>query len=745
MDCFRDFWSEALARRLTGCNWAYEVIEGMEAKLGSEFIETLENSGRESLLQQRSGLSPTSNGAETENVHFETIPLDDSDDRKFTHLAPSTAVMYGKYKDRTQQKVLQEAHEAPSAPRPKIIVIDLAWDPEDPLLPKKSTFLTRDCEILNKARLTSKTIKRNHQNKAYNEETNPYLKPYSEKTQVENVREISSRANSVHHGAACVGVLRVSSKGQLRERIVEPYDNESDDEAPLWNLSPRADILLLPLREYDIEVFANYSYFFKIISEAPLDAETKRIAEKEYIHKVLVEAMTEDKLCSVFNMQKLFLEKLNFIFSKFPDLVSDPESHDADLDETLTTHLFKVLNPHFEESGLVKTLSIVEDAAAPRDTDSASKPVKYIGRGDTLVMPLQVNFWRKKVQDSQANKEVSVADEKNAEYFFVNSAEFDTTSVRSIDLPVIVYKKVEHAVKNLTEHRKISVIVSAGNSHLDLGQIDIEAVDEYLPTKRFPNRPANSAIGDALKRHEDIVNDTSRRLFQGRGCHCGAILVGSGVAKLTEYWANPLNKANSNEAERVKEHHHRLNTEGDADDFANYGLCIDASGRGSAKSLIQKFENKDHGDTVVAMTSYHHWDGASIAAMIVAACLANVQHIRVLGDYFRILQRAQASNNLKNAEEAGKDGATIERLKAELNRLAKPVYPLKPYEARAHIQQWRSNEAYGHPFLEDLMGAPPDIKAWFEGAGHVEDLDEFAKSGRERIKLKRLAERAAAE
>ncbi|MEP5624761.1 MAG: hypothetical protein ABJP82_19510, partial [Hyphomicrobiales bacterium] len=138
--------------------------------------------------------------------------------------------------------------------------------------------------------------------------------------------------------------------------------------------------------------------------------------------------------------------------------------------------------------------------------------------------------------------------------------------------------------------------------------------------------------------------------------------------------------------------------------FANYGLCIDASGRGSIKDLLN-IQNR-----IVDNATYEHWKGASIASMIAAACLANIQHIRMLKD-FNFLA-ALASNNEK------------------AKPLGEIMYPLKPYEARAHIQQWRSTEVYSIECIEDMMGAPPDIKAWLEGSCAIDSLQIYADKGK---------------
>jgi len=127
---------------------------------------------------------------------------------------------------------------------------------------------------------------------------------------------------------------------------------------------------------------------------------------------------------------------------------------------------------------------------------------------------------------------------------------------------------------------------------------------------------------------------------------------------------------------------------------ANYGRCVDAYGRGSTKDI------DEHQNTMVAKEIYEHWHGASIASVVAASCIANVQHIRMLNDYINAIVCSPPNNNV--------------------------VGPYKPFEIRAHIRQWNSLDCWRYDCLEDLIGPPPDIRAWFQGVCLVEELADFA-------------------
>ena len=86
--------------------------------------------------------------------------------------------------------------------------------------------------------------------------------------------------------------------------------------------------------------------------------------------------------------------------------------------------------------------------------------------------------------------------------------------------------------------------------------------------------------------------------------------------------------------------------------------------------------------------------------MIAAACLANVQHIRMLSDYLELIN------------------GTGEPL----------IYPLK---ARAHFRQWHSYYCFEYDCcVKDLIGPPPDIEAWFEVSCNFYKLLEHADLGK---------------
>lgn len=374
--------------------------------------------------------------------------------------------------------------------------------------------------------------------------------------------------------------------------------------------------------------------------------------------------------------------------------------------------LLAALSNAFNEAGLAATLALLHEAAEQEDCK--------IGRGDTVVVPMEFQLWNKNTADNLFDALHHTKSQQTADSFLIERpAEQHPDDNRrkpedfnNIDLPVIAFRAVEEEVRKLTCTFKISVIVSGGNSHLDLGQICLQKLDDYLPTKRFSNLP-----NDKTDR-EEFVARQRHRMFEARGTYCGAIIVGSGIARLAEYWLDPLFQRFNDDDKvdrnvRVKAHadalansvSNGLEVQDHRDLFPNFGLSVDVSGRASATEIAHI------SDKVVPEATYFHWAGASIASMVAAACLANVQHIRMLSD---LINKLDFIAGMTSTE-------------------PKLLLPLKPFEARAHFRQWRSNDSYLYDCLEDLMGAPPDIKAWFEGSCYFDVLIPFQKKGAAKI------------
>jgi hypothetical protein len=106
----------------------------------------------------------------------------------------------------------------------------------------------------------------------------------------------------------------------------------------------------------------------------------------------------------------------------------------------------------------------------------------------------------------------------------------------------------------------------------------------------------------------------------------------------------------------------------------NYGDCVDVYGR--CRLTIPAPSSLEKGGEL-----YEHWQGSTIASVVATALLANVQQIRFASPQTKL--------------------------------------PLKPYEARAHLRQWRSRSFDGYECVDDLTGPPPDIRDWLFGTGFM--------------------------
>jgi len=733
-----------LAKRITGCGWAYEVIEGLDDAIHKHF----------------NGSTCSLRESETTLENRSKKPLDtpmSSRVGSFDHLAPAAQCLYSKYKEDGPQEFFQYAKSGKHTPRAKVIVVDMAWDFEDPIMPSNASFLTRECETINNIRSFP------WPNRHTGQETNPLLikrdtKIYDPETG-EQV-EISGR-RQIEHGAACVAALRISDRTPEQRKMIRGYrsdpNREDTKEANLWNLSPRADIILLPIRRHarieqttyqralkqaletnfiDEDEYAAFQddWSYRLLSKAVERDESRTVAGLiESAFEVLEEGIQKELDSGGGASNELICEPLvALVFQRLHENKYDYEGDPiSGLGTSMLDNVRKLISSlltAFEEAGLAETLKLISKAA------SGDHP--KIGRGDTVVVPQQIEIWNRAVghelQDvlHHPNAKLSASDFLKDQPLAQPTTAAETPEtldstyrhqaadrIKCIELPVIAYKAVEKAIETLTCEHRVSVIISGGNSHIDLGQVCIQKLDKYLPTERFDQLPTDKA------ERREYINRQRRRLFETRGCYCGAIIVGSGVVGLARYWLDPLSdrfcfdqggdQKEGYKRMRVENHHFWLNQSIDAESttkthrnqFANYGLPINVSGRGSATEIFHS-KNKVVGDK-----TYHHWFGASIASMVAAACLSNVQQVRQMKDYLNKLEFA--------------DGILDEKRKT--------LFPLKPFEARAHFEQWRSNDCFRYDCLEDLMGAPPDIRAWFEGSCYFDTLKPYRDHGVKRI------------
>ncbi|WP_461427695.1 hypothetical protein [Gymnodinialimonas sp.] len=146
-----------------------------------------------------------------------------------------------------------------------------------------------------------------------------------------------------------------------------------------------------------------------------------------------------------------------------------------------------------------------------------------------------------------------------------------TGIVKSFDFPIAQFSSVRQRIAKLTTDHSISVILSAGNSGLDLSHGD-------LPL--FFGTIADSSI------------------YRNRGIACGAVITGADL-----------------------KHSSRATTRA-----VNTGKCIDASGRYELDNA-EKFTHRELKHLA------NHWSLSSGASMVVAACLASIQQYRINTGY----------------------------------------------------------------------------------------------------------------
>lgn len=698
-----------MAKKITGCDWSYEVIEGMDAKLEEYFPEA--QGQRKSFFAPRSGRDDNNKPVEIK--------------QNFSHLARSAAGHTRELKRDKNLQLYKRAKLEKIARRPKIIVLDLAWNlKNDPLMPKKVSFLTKNCRRINNKRCKS------WGELPYDKEVTPIdgVEERDNNELLNRVYENKEWTRKLDHGTACVGALRISNED------AHGVSNDANlkliwgtgQEPMLWNLSSRADIILLPLREHAPISKKAFKDSFRLVKEnaAKLGFDNPDMYRSDEILSLLNTASKQDTFCNQYHL-KLKLDKL--LDEKFGE--------NGLKIEKISKSIINIYESALTEAGYKETLQVLLDA---------SENAKYIGRGDTLVAPMHIGLCK----ENKKKDKGSLLDQIFRPKDFIDRPMTiahgkllrpHPKHIENIELPIIAYKEVEDQVRKLTCDRQISVIVSAGNSHLDLGQVNYAVLDRALPTRRLESKYKSDE-----EKNVDVER-IAKSLFQTRGCDCGAVLVGSGIVELAEFWIDPFRRrflemrTTQKKARAADSHAKKLklslmpedddyNAEDHRTEFANFGLCIDAYGRGSANDV--DYLRRNNVELVIDRKTYAHWKGASIASMVAAACLANVQHIRLLSNFINYMKACKDYER-----KVAKANANGEKAPRFVSPECVPL--LKPYEARAHFQQWRSNECYKYDCLEDLMGAPPDIRDWFKGSCVWNRLTVHAKRGREIIRNKR--------
>lgn len=222
-----------MAKKITGCGWAYEVIEGMDTDLQERFGYV-----KSGTLTALSAFMPRS-----------SAPLKREDNiQKFDHLSPNAYNHYAAHFLLPDQALLDAIKTAPLAPRPKIVVVDMVWSRSDDLMPDKAIFLTEECSAINSLRC------RPWIDENTGKCTNPFLVKREAKAFNSDTGTFEKHGNYryIDHGAACVGALRISDKKHSHKKMIRGYIGDpklnATKEANLWNLSSRADIVLLPAR-----------------------------------------------------------------------------------------------------------------------------------------------------------------------------------------------------------------------------------------------------------------------------------------------------------------------------------------------------------------------------------------------------------------------------------------------------------------------------------------------------------------
>lgn len=240
--------------------------------------------------------------------------------------------------------------------------------------------------------------------------------------------------------------------------------------------------------------------------------------------------------------------------------------------------------------------------------------------GDIVVAPLAIGFRTATGRDVKSTQSTFEA---------VHSAGTNGSPIpQEIDLPMVHSPMVEWAVRQLTRAYGISVVLAAGQSGIDLADIPGDL--------RVNLR--NPTLYD-----EFGLPRPSLFPYSNMGLECGAILVGGSMKRKASHGVN-------------------------------YGRCVDAFSRFKISGeKPAKFDGLEPQEMSLL-------DGTSLASMVVAASLANLQQIRILSE---------------------------------------GVTPLTPVDARAHIRQWRHMSPEKFTCQHEFTGRPPDLEAMLVGTGVI--------------------------
>lgn len=421
------------------------------------------------------------------------------------------------------------------------------------------------------------------------------------------------------HGTACTGVLCLNRNVKIA-LDVKRDTGINDGERNLWNICPDTDIVLVPVREFPEISAERFRRTVEII--------TSQSNTLKYAFDTL-SAYFDGKDETIHDWWKNVTKDLSSIIDheKYRKEVEQKISElakgrmDPDMLNSMASMLIQLSLPLFNEFGIVKALEKVQKYPA-------------LTRGDVVVMPIEF-------------KPVSSSDILP---FFPKGHD------PKMRLPIIIYPEVEKAIKLLTYNdnsdKCVSVVISAGNAQYSLSNFDVEA--------KF----ANAMCGTIAKGRKN--------LFKKYGSTCGAVIVGATDLERKINWLNPLrsNKPTPEEAKKIEDDQ---KTRRD-NSSANHGICVDVFGRGTAKQITHATS------TLIQDDLYAHWCGTSIAAVVAAACLATVQHYRMM----------IGAINVKNNPYRG-------------------LQAMKPYEARSHLRTYRVLDSYKYHFHTELTGSPPDV------------------------------------
>ena len=517
-------------------------------------------------------------------------------------------------------------------PRNRIVLVDYTWDLENDVMPDMG-YLTPECRSLVEHRMKSRLHPETE------EELNLYLVPdtFKECRVKTGKPPESCETNPSLHGTACTAVLKLSKELAecLKKKDDECSDDESEDkEADLWNICPDTDVFIAPVREFANICPERFNATFKLFLDRQ-DQDEKDLTVAKLLKDRLPNVgefwceVIDEVLATAPKDQDECINCAKAMLSKTIRNSSDKEGIKV-LSHEIAALLWRLSKLLFAEYGIAATLKEIEKAAEGGKLE----------RGDVVVMPIEFR-----------------PDDGDPVAPTVPKCLFDDVPKEILSLPVIIYPQVEAAIKRLTAMHGISVVIAAGNARKNLSQLDLGTSFE------------NAMCGTIAVGRED--------LFKSHGVSCGAVIVGATDLENEEEWLGPVGCGTPNDPEDAKKkEERRKNCE------ANHGICVDAFGRGAATTVVgSKYEK----ETEISKDLYAHWRGSSIAAVVVAASLATLQHY--------LMAVAELGYTAGGGE----------------------VHPLEPIEAREYIRTYRAKNCADVPCTTELMGPPPNVMDILDG------------------------------